>query len=69
MMNKNELETAIRVAKEQLKALTHETLRPNSGFKMRTHAMTLGGIVAVIGYYEKELAKLPKEKPVTRKED
>lgn len=68
-MNKHELETAIKVAKEQLKALTHETLRPNSGFKMRTHAQTLGGIVAVIGYYEKELAKLPKEKPAPRKED
>ena len=68
-MNKHELETAIKVAKEQLKALTHETLRPHAGFKMRTHAMTLGGIVAVIEYYKQELANLPKEKPAPRKED
>ena len=43
-LNKEQLEIAIRVSEEEITKLTHETLRPNAGFKMRTH----GTLIAVL---------------------
>ena len=37
-MDKNALEAAIRAATHELEKLTYETIRPNQGFKMRTHS-------------------------------
>ena len=74
-MTRNELERAIQVAEFELTKLTHETLRPSQGFKMRTHAPIMANIVTCIAYYKAELDNLPKEKvitkkaPVVRKED
>ena len=60
-MDKNALETAIKVGQFELAKLTHETLRPNQGFKMRTHAPIIADIIIAIRYYEEELAKLDKK--------
>ena len=68
MMTKDELELAIKVAKEQLTKLTHETLRPNAGFKMRTHGSIISAIAQCIRFYEEELERLPKPTKA-RKED
>ena len=54
-MNKNELETAIRIARSELQKLTYETLRTNQGFKMRTHGNIISSIITALGWYEKEL--------------
>ena len=74
-MNKNELETALKVAKEELKRLTHETIRPHQSFKMRTHGENMAAIVTCIKYFEEELSKetevVTKTQPkrVMKKED
>lgn len=60
-MNRNELEAAIKVAEHELMKLTHETLRPNQGFKMRTHGPIISSIITAIEFYRRELSKLPKE--------
>ena len=65
MLTKHELETAIKVCHHEIMKLTHETIRPNQGFKMRMHAPSIAGIIATLDHYEAELAKLEKEaKPV-----
>ena len=70
-MTKNELEAAIRVAEYELTRMTHETLRPNQGFKMRTHAPIMSNMVNCIAYYKERLAEADKviTKKATRKED
>lgn len=70
-MDKNTLETAIKVAKFELERMTHETLRPSQGFKMRTHGSTIAAVATAIRYYEEELVKLTKgpKKVTPKKED
>ena len=58
MLNKTELETAIKVSKHEIMKLTHESLRPNQGFKMRTVGAQIAAIVTALEYYEVELKKL-----------
>ena len=65
-MTKNQLETAVKVAKHELERLTNETLRPNQSFKMRTHGPIISSIIIAIGYYEDELAKLNKAESKTK---
>ena len=60
-MNRNELETAIRIARSELQKLTYETLRTNQGFKMRTHGTIISSIITALGWYEKELEAVIKE--------
>ena len=66
-MDKHVLESAIKAAKNELAKLTHETIRPNQSFKMRTHGPIISSIITAVEYYERELAKLPM--PKTVKED
>ena len=70
-MTKQETEAAIKVAKGELTRLTHETLRPHQGFKMRTHGPTISSIITAIKYWEIELTKFPTDsvKADKRKED
>lgn len=63
MLNETELKRAIHVAHFELMKLTHETLRPSQGFKMRTHGTTIAAIITCINHYEKELAALPVATP------
>ena len=72
-MNKNELTKAIEVAENELIKLTHETLRPSQGFKMRTHSQIMAAIITCLNHYKAKLKELPKESKAdpkaTRKED
>ena len=63
-MNKNELDTAINIAKSELKKLAHESMRPNQGFKMRTNGPIMSSLVTCITYWEDELSK--EEKVITK---
>jgi len=68
IMTKDQLDTALRVAKNELEKLTNETLRPNQGFKMRTNGPIISSIITAIRYYENELEK-SKKLSLKKKED
>lgn len=63
-MDKNQIEALIRVAKSELGKLSNETIRPNQGFKIRTHGVIIASIIDIIKYNEELLSKM--DKPVVK---